>query len=174
MVVSSDDRTTDKPVRTLQSLSLERGLDAVELEKEGRENGFVVTISGMPHVVVEKYDAFVDEQIAKARPRKKPKSRRNLSNTDSKGVLKIHLNKLPDRITKKEKKIKKLNQERQETSDSIERKQLTVAINKGERDLAIMKKNQIEAKKQINFLLDLEIGETGLPETDEDKKQEGE
>ena len=169
MTASSNDRKTDKPVQMLKSLALERGLDAVELEKEGRENGFVVTISGMPHVVVEKYDAFVDEQIAKARPRKKPKSRRNLSNTDSKGVLKIHLNKFPDRIAEKEKKITKLSQEIQEMPDGIERKQRTVAFNKEERDLVQMKRTQIEAEKRINFLLDLEIGETELPETDEDK-----
>jgi len=170
MVVSSDDRTTDKPVQMLKSLALERGLDAVELEKEGRENGFVVTISGMPHVVVEKYDAFVDEQIAKARPRSK--SRQNLSNTDSKGVLKIHLNKFPDRIKEKEKNIKKLNQELQEMPDGIERKQRTVTFNKEERDLVQMKRTQIEAEKRINFLLDLEIAETTPLETEEDKKQE--
>ena len=167
MVVSSDDRTTDKPVRMLKSFSQERGLDAVELEKEGRENGFVVTISGMPHVVVEKYDSYVDEQIAKARPRKKQKSRTNLTNTDSIGVLKIHINKLPNRITEAEKEIKRLNLEIQEMSDSIERKQLTVAFNKRERDLAKMRRTQIEAEKRINFLLDLEIGETELPETGE-------
>ena len=169
MAEQSNKSGTDKPVRMLKSLALERGLNAVELEKEGRENGFVVTISGMPHVVVEKYDAFVDEQIAKARPRKKPKSRRNLSNTDSKGVLKIHLNKFPDRIAEKEKKITKLSQEIQEMPDGIERKQRTVAFNKEERDLVQMKRTQIEAEKRINFLLDLEIGETELPETDEDK-----
>ena len=163
---------TDKPVQMLKSLALERGLDAIELEKEGLENGFLINISGVPHVIVDKYDAYVYDKIAEARPRKKPKSRQNLSNTDNKGVLKIHLNKFPDRISEKEKKIKKLNQERQETSDGIKQKELTVAINKEERDLAKMKKDQIEAKKQINFLLDLEIAETELPETDEDKKQE--
>ena len=172
MAEQSNKSGTDKPVQMLKSLALERGLDAVELEKEGRENGFVVTISGMPHVVVEKYDAFVDEQIAKARPRKKPKTRRNLSNTDSKGVLKIHLNKFPDRIAEAEKEIKRLNREIQQMPDGIERKQFTVTFNKEGRDLAKMKRTQIEADKRINFLLDLEIAETELPETVEDKKQE--
>ena len=172
MTASSNDRTTDKPVRTLQSLSLERGLDAAKLEKEGQENGFIVNISGVPHVIVDKYDAYVDEQIAKARPRKKPKSRTNLTNTAHKGVLKIHLNKFPNRIAEAEKEIKRLNLEIQEMPDGIERKQLTVTYNKEGRDLAKMKRTQIEAEKRINFLLDLEIAETTPPETEEDKKQE--
>ena len=161
-------------VRTLQSLSLERGLDAAKLEKEGVENGFVVEISGTLMIDVVKYDRYVYAEIAKARPRKKLKSRQNLSNTDSKGVLKIHLNRFPDRIAKKEKEIKKLIQKMQETPDGIEQKQLKVDFNKEESELAQLKRDQIEADKQINFLLDLEIAETGLPETDEDKKQEGE
>ena len=172
MVVSSDDRTPDKPVRMLKSLALERGLDAAKLEKEGLENGWVVEISGAPMIDVEKYDEYVYDKIAKARPRKKPRTRTNLSNTDSKGVLKIHLNKLPNRITEKEKKIKKLNQEIQGTPDGIDRKQLTIDCNKEKRELAQMKRTQIEAEKQINFLLDLEIAETTPPEADEDKKQE--
>ena len=165
--------TEGKPlVQTVQSLSLERGLNAAELEKEGRENGFVVTISGAPMIDVEKYDKFVYEKVAEARPKKKPKSRTNLTNTAHKGVLKIHINKFPNRIAEAEKEIKKLNREIQEMPDGIERKQLTVSINKEGRDLAKMKRTQIEADKRINFVLDLEIAETELTETVEDKKQE--
>ena len=172
MTVSSNDQTPGKPVQTLKSLSLERGLDAVELKKEGRENGFVVNITGVDMIDVEKYDDFVFAKIAEARPSKKPKSRQNLSNTDSIGVLKIHLNKLPNRISEKEKKIKKLNQEILKMSDGIERKQLTVAFYKEEKDLVQMKRTQIEAEMRINFLLDLEIAETTPPEPDDDNKQE--
>ena len=172
MSVSSNDQTPEKPVQTVKSLSLDRGLNAVELEKEGRENGFVVTISGVDMINVEKYDEFVFAKIAKARPRKKPKSRQNLANTDGKGVLKIHLNRFPDRIAKKEKEIKKLIQKMQETLDGIEQKQHKVDFNKEESELAQLKRDQMDAVKQINFLLDLEIAETTPPEPDDDDKQE--
>ena len=162
----------DKPVQMLKSLALERGLDPKELEKEGLENGFLVNISGIDHIILEKYDSYVDDIIAKARPRKKPKSRQNLANTDSKSVLKIHINKFPDRIAKKEKEIKKLIQKMQETPDGIEQKQLKVDFNKEESELAQLKRDQMDAVKQINFLLDLEIAETTPPEPDDDDKQE--
>ena len=51
----------DKPVQMLKSLALERGLDPKELEKEGLENGFLVNISGIDHIILEKYDSYVDD-----------------------------------------------------------------------------------------------------------------
>ena len=87
-------------------------------------------------------------------------------------MRKIHLNRFPDRIAKKEKEIKKLIQKMQETPDGIEQKQFKVDFNKEESELAQLKRDQMDAVKQINFLLDLEIAETTPPEPDDDDKQE--
>lgn len=173
MAEQKGNNATDKPlVKTLKTLSTERGVDPALLKKEAIEAGALLPISGIDMINVVTYDDFVYEKLAKVRPKKKRKPRKKIQDSDNIGVLEIHRKKLPEQISKAETDINKSQLEIRDMDGGIDKKQALIALKKREKELVDMKNTQSEIDKRLNFLLDLQLGEDDATETDEDKKQE--
>ena len=149
-----------------------RGLDPDTLEREALAYGFGAMTSGICNINVERYDAWVNEEIRSGGTDiKKSVSLKKLSESNNIGVLKANIINANDQLPTDESDREWLKKQLAESQDDLEKKQLKVKIKRLTKKIGEKEKRREIAKNRLHHLYDAELDESEneTPNTEENQ-----